>query len=135
MKANLIWREEMHFDSENDVGLSIPVDTKNENAKGPTPKELVLQGLCGCTAMDVLSILNKMRVPPKNFRVSAETTLTENHPKVFKEIHLKYIVDSSVPEEKVNRAIELSQNQYCGVAAMLKETAKISWELVREDNP
>ena len=98
---------------------------------GPGPKSLLLTALTGCTGMDVAALLPKMRVPFDGLSVEAEAELTEEHPKVYKSIRLTFrISGSEVREDKAREAIELSQEKYCGVTAMLKAHCPITWELV-----
>lgn len=131
LKAKLNWIQNMEMESEV-RGLKVVMDARPESGgenKGQAPKELVLSGLCGCTAMDVISILKKMRSLPESFSVEAEAEQTESHPKVFKRIHLKYIT-KGVDREKLEKAVKLSQEQYCGVSEMLKKTAEITYEII-----
>lgn len=131
LKAKLNWIQNMEMESEV-RGLKVVMDARPESGgenKGQAPKELVLSGLCGCTAMDVISILKKMRSLPESFSVEAEAEQTESHPKVFKRIHLKYIA-KGVDREKLEKAVKLSQEQYCGVSEMLKKTAEITYEII-----
>ena len=135
MKASAIWNEKMKFTGTAGSGHNLAMDSAPEvggEETGFRPKELVLQGLAGFTAMDVMAILRKMKIEPKSFRVEVEAEQTEDHPKVFSKIHLKYIVSGNVPEDKLMRAIDLSQNQYCGVSAMLEKTAKVTFEHIYE---
>jgi putative redox protein len=135
MKAVGEWKGTMKFSGTSGSGHTLSMDAAPESGgenTGFRPKELVLTGLAGCTAMDVISILHKMRAEPESFRVEVEAEQTEEHPKVFTKIHLKYIVHGNVPEEKLKRAVELSQEQYCGVSAMLAKTAKITYEYIYE---
>jgi putative redox protein len=135
MNASAIWKEKMQFTGTAGSGHNLIMDSAPETGGEQTgfrPKELVLQGLAGCTAMDVMSILSKMKIVPKAFRVEVSAEQTEEHPKVFNKIHLKYIVSGDVPEDKLIRAIELSEKQYCGVSAMLGKTAKITYEHIYE---
>ncbi len=107
------------------------LDAKDEdggNNQGPTPKELVLEGLAGCTAMDVLAILRKMRQDVQSFNVEVKTSLTDEHPRVFKDIHIVYTASGKMEEAKLKRAIELSQDKYCGVSAMLKKNSTVTYE-------
>lgn len=105
--------------------------TSGKKELAPSPKELLLSGVSGCTALDVEAILNKMRVSYADLSVEAQTELTTEHPKVFTKIHLIYAIRLEHPEdkEKVIKAIELSQEKYCGVSAMLSKAAPITWEL------
>ena len=135
MNAKAVWNEKMNFTGSSGSGHNLAMDSSPETGgvgSGFRPKELVLQGLAGCTAMDVLSILGKMKIVPEAFRVEVSAEQTEEHPKVFSKIHLKYIVKGNVPEDKLTRAIELSQKQYCGVSAMLEKTASITYEHIYE---
>ena len=101
--------------------------------RGPRPKALTLVSLAGCTSMDVISILKKMRVEPDNFNVEVEGELTDEHPKTYHSIHLRYIFrGKDLPMEKLEKAINLSQDRYCGVSAMLSKAARITSEIVIE---
>jgi putative redox protein len=101
---------------------------------GPRPKALLLSGLIGCTGMDVVSILRKMKVEGYGLRIEAEAGLTEEHPRVFSDIRVKYVfTGKNLPRDKVYHAVELSQDRYCGVSAMLAKTAGIEWEIEYRD--
>lgn len=98
-------------------------------AAGSRPLELLLIGLAGCTGMDVVSILAKKRLPLDEFRVDAEAERAADHPKVFTEIKISYYFrGDGLTDEDVVQAIELSQEKYCSVSAMLSRAAKISYE-------
>lgn len=105
--------------------------TSGKKELAASPKELLLSGVAGCTALDVEAILNKMRVEYSDLSVEANAELTSEHPKVFTKIHIIYSIRLKHPEDKdkVIKAIELSQEKYCGVSAMLAKAAPISWEL------
>lgn len=103
---------------------------------GPTPMELLLIGLAGCTAMDVISILQKKRQPFKGLQVRVSGERAEEHPQVYTRIHVEYIVTGEgVDPQAVERAIELSETKYCSAAAMLGAVAKIttSYRIVGEE--
>ena len=92
------------------------------------PMELLLISLAGCTAMDVISLLNKMRVNFKDLRVKVEAKQKEEHPKVFTSINLEYIIyGNDLKNEKIEIAINKSQEKYCPVTAMLKENVPIKY--------
>jgi putative redox protein len=94
---------------------------------GPRPVNLLLIGLCGCTGMDVVSILRKKRQPFTGLQVKATAERAEEHPKIFTEIHLEFVVTGKdVDPEAVERSIELSQTKYCPASAMLGEVADIT---------
>ncbi|HOL57437.1 MAG TPA: OsmC family protein [Spirochaetota bacterium] len=135
MKSRVTLIKNMHFNGELD-GHLIPIDADQsvggEN-KGPRPKGLLLTALAGCTAMDVISILRKMRAEPEEFYVETEGPLTEEHPKVFKSITIRYYLKGgNVTKEKAERAIHLSLENYCGVTAMLEKACPINYELIIE---
>ncbi len=94
----------------------------------PSPMEVLLMALGGCTAMDVLAILNKKRLEPEDFKVEVEGKRRETFPKIYTEIKVKYIVKGDIPEKALEQAIKLSMEKYCSVSAMLKATAKVEWE-------
>lgn len=97
---------------------------------GFSPKALLLTGLAGCSGVDVVEILEKMRVPFASLRIEAEADQTDEPPKVFKDIHLKYIlVMEEEHRDKVQKAIDLSLEKYCGVAAMLKKNSGIDYTI------
>jgi len=101
--------------------------------KGPRPKALLLVSLAGCTAMDVISILGKMRVQPEAFRIETDGELTEEHPKYYHKLHLRYVFKGKdLPVDKLEKAVSLSQERYCGVSAMLSKAATITHEIVIE---
>jgi putative redox protein len=122
----------MAFDVEVD-GHRLTVDAEGEfggQDRGPRPKPLVLSALGGCTAMDVVSILKKMRVPFDNFAVGVDGVLAEGHPKVYRSIRLTYtFTGDSLDREKIERAVQLSQTRYCAVSAMLQFTTDITHEI------
>ena len=135
MKSKVVLKDEMFFMGELG-GFEIPIDAEEQfggRNRGPRPKGLVLTSLVGCTAMDVISILRKMRVEPAEFSVEAETDLTDEHPKIFKAIKITYrFKGGNVTEDKAEKAVQLSQEKYCGVSAMLKKTVPLTYEIIIE---
>ncbi len=133
MKGKVKLIDKMAFDVElDDHHLVIDASEKfgGENL-GPSPKSLLLAGLAGCTAMDVVSILRKQKIKGFEIEVEVTTELTDEHPKVFKDIKLLYrFKGTDLPEEKVKRAIELSMNKYCGVSAMLRKNSEITYQII-----
>ena len=128
MKTETTWKGELLFETtQGNVG-SVTMD--GNRTSGMSPKALLLAGLSGCSAVDVVEILHKMRVPFESLTVSAAADQTEEHPRVFTDISLVYRVKTS-PEhqEKVVKAIELSLEKYCGVAAMLRKNSTIHYQL------
>lgn len=97
---------------------------------GPRPKPLLMASLAGCTGMDVISILKKMKVEVTGLELKVEGQLTDEHPKQFTAMHLIYeFTGKSLPLEKIKHAIELSLDKYCGVYATLKKAIDISYEI------
>jgi len=93
---------------------------------GPSPKRVFLSALAGCTGMDVVSLLRKMRVPFSDFEILTEADLTEEHPRVFSHVEIVYRirVDESY-RDKVEKAVNLSAEKYCGVTAMLRKNSPV----------
>ncbi|MFO8128537.1 MAG: OsmC family protein [Bacteroidales bacterium] len=129
------WKDDMAFETEvNGFKITLDADKKvGGKDRGPRPKPLLLVSLAGCTSMDVKSILTKMRVFPDSFRTEAEGEMTEEHPRHFHKIHLRYIFKGkALPEDKIEKAVSLSQNKYCGVTTMLEKAAEITHEIIIE---
>lgn len=122
----------MSFDTViDDHNITVDADAAfGGQGKGPRPKPLVLQALSGCTGMDVVSLMNKMRVEFSDFSVAVEAELTDEHPKYYHKIHLIYTIKTR-PEfhAKVEKAIDLSQERYCGVSYMLKQSSELTHEI------
>ena len=98
--------------------------------RGPRPKPFMLAALGGCTAMDVISILKKMRVDVESFNVKVEGDLTEEFPKHFFKMHVIYeFTGKDLPMDKLKKAVELSEERYCGVSAVYKKTMEITSEI------
>lgn len=136
MKVNIDWSGDMTFKADvNGFTLNLDADEKvGGKNTGPRPKPLLLVALGGCTGMDVVSILGKMRVKPDYFNVEIEGEQTEEHPKYYHKIHLKYIFKGNdLPMEKLEKAVNLSQERYCGVNAMLGKAAEITHEIIIQD--
>lgn len=101
------------------------------NNSGVSPKKMMLASLAGCTGIDVVSILNKMKVPFSNFTVKTEAELTGEHPRIYNKVKLIYTIKvADEHKDKMEKAVNLSQEKYCGVSAMFKGFAEVSWEVV-----
>src|SRR5258706_16316786 len=119
MKTVTTWSKKHQFESRQEQN-SIKLDGSKE--KGFGPKALLLSGLAGCSGIDVVDILEKMRVAFSALVIEAEATQTDEHPKVFKDVLITYRVQTAATNEiNIRKAIELSLEKYCGVAAMLKK--------------
>lgn len=113
-------------DSNHWITMDGPEEFGGSNA-GIRPKELLLLGLGGCTGSDVVNILQKKRVPVKDFEINITADVTETHPQVFTKLHVEYVFyGDKIPEADVERAIELSQTKYCGVTKMLEKAMEIT---------
>src|SRR6478672_2919721 len=117
MKTITTWKTAHAFDSvQNNSTIQI------DGSTGFSPKALLLTGLAGCSGIDVVDVLEKMRVPFSNLVIEAETEQTDTTPKVFKTIHIHYRVTTEEENRaKVQKAVDLSLEKYCGVATMLKK--------------
>lgn len=134
--THLVWRAGMIFDATTTTGHHLVLDTLPPGGedRGPKPIELMLTALAGCTAMDVLSVLQKMREPVIEFTVDVEGTRAATHPMVYTDIEIVYRVSGDVKPDALERAIELSETKYCGAIAMLAHTAHISTRYEIEPN-
>lgn len=126
------WLDKMAFETDFD-GHKIVVDADEKfggENRGPLPKPLLLNALSGCTAMDVVSILNKMKVEFETFDIEVDAHMTEEHPKYYDKIHLIYTFKGQdLPLNKLEKAVNLSQERYCGVSAMLMKSSEITYEI------
>lgn len=105
-------------------------------AVGPSPMDLVLAAVGGCTAMDVVSILEKMRESLQGLEVHVQGERAAEHPRIYEKIHIHFRVSGDgLDPEKVRKAIDLSQSKYCSVAAMLRASADLTygWEIAEGD--
>ncbi len=129
MKTTTTWVSDHRFVSEQE-GQTISMDGNLQH--GMSPKALLLAGVAGCSGVDVVDILQKMRVSFSKLEVVAEADQTDEHPRVFLEINLLYRLDfDPADEEKVRKSIDLSLEKYCGVAAMLRKNSPIQYRLER----
>lgn len=128
MKIQCVWNEGMRFTAKG-TEHSIAMDAKRPigTDTGLTPKELVLAAICGCTAMDVASLMKKHRQTMREFSVTAEAIAREGHPAIFAEVKLEYSVDGEVDRAKLVEAVELSQTKYCSVSAMISKAVPIHY--------
>jgi putative redox protein len=126
MKTITTWKTAHAFDSvQNSSTIQI------DGSTGFSPKALLLTGLAGCTGIDVVDILEKMRVPFASLEIDAEADQTDEHPRVYKTIHLTYKLKTEEEyREKIKKAIDLSLEKYCGVAAMLNKNSRIDYEIL-----
>lgn len=134
--AQVTWVEDARFVGSASSGHAIVVDG-SEKKLGPAPMELVLMGLVGCTAYDVMSILQKKRQQVTGLEVSAEAERAPEPPAVYTQIHVEYVVRGvGIKAKAVEDAIRLSEDRYCSAAAMLSKTATIttSYRIVEQES-
>lgn len=129
---DLNWHEGMHFSTEiNGHTIHLDADESNGgNNDGPRPKPLMLAALAGCTGMDVINILERMKVKPESFHVKLSGSLSEEHPKQYTSMHIIYeFKGADLPMDKLEKAVNLSQEKYCGVSAMYRKFLNLTHEI------
>jgi putative redox protein len=133
MDAKVIWKEKMSFDGSSESGFTVPLGTSpvvGGDDDGFRPLELLAIGLAGCTAMDVMSILQKKRQEINSFEVQVHAEQAAEHPKVFTHIVIEYIISgNNLSEEAVQRAVQLSEEKYCPAQAMFKQVATMELKI------
>lgn len=126
-KTITTWIKGHEFESEHE-GNKILIDGSTENGHGP--KALLLSAIAACSGIDVVDILTKMRIEFSDFSIEVEADQTTEHPKVFKEIHVLYILKTDPSNEgNIKKAIDLSLEKYCGVSAMLRKNSPIDYSI------
>ncbi len=130
--SKAVLRDDLVFTGISSNGYTIPMDSTLDpegHDAGASPVELVLTALAGCTGMDVISILRKKQQQVTAFEVQVEGVRTDEFPKLYTEIWVRYIVTGhNVNPAAVERAIELSSEKYCAVSAILRATAKMHYD-------
>lgn len=140
MKEALVtWTGGMSFGAHIGSGHDLVMDAREEvggENKGPRPTELLLAALGGCTGMDVVSILRKMRVEIDRVEVAVEAQERTEHPKHFERFRMVYrFFGADLPADKVKRAVELSETQYCSVAGLFRHGASIGYSIEINGQP
>jgi len=132
-KATVNWIDGMKFDATTPEGYQFTIDGKRQEGVGAM--DLLLYGLAGCTAVDVVLILQKQRQPVEGVTVNVSGERASEHPKVYTRIHIEYIVKGHLKPAKVERAIQLSEEKFCSASAMLGKTAQIthSYQIIPPD--
>ena len=129
VEAQISWTDGERFVGSASSGHAIVIDADRDRNTAPGPMELVLIGLCVCTATDVVSILRKKREPFTGLHVKAEAERATEPPTVYKSIQLIYTISGQVSRKAAEDAIRLSEEKYCSVSAMIKGTARITTHL------
>ncbi len=131
-EVQVTWLDKMAFEAGiNGHKITIDADpAAGGEDLGPRPKPFVLAALGGCTGMDVVSILKKMRVDVKGLNVKVEGELAEEHPKTFLKMHVIYeFTGTNLPMDKLQKAVSLSEERYCGVTALYKKAIPVTSEI------
>jgi putative redox protein len=127
MKTSTTWKHDHAFESRQEDNIFTIDGNRKE---GPNPKSLLLSAIAGCSGIDVVDILEKMRVPFSDLTIDVEAEQTTEHPKVFLDIYITYKIKTAAEnEDKVKKAIDLSLDKYCGVSAMLRKNSPIHYKL------
>ncbi len=127
------WVPPMQFAGTAPRGATVVIDATPDDGglgAGPTPMENLLLSLAACTGMDVVSILRKKRITLEDLRIDVTGERAAEYPRVFTSIHLHYTLKGAgLSAESAQRAVTLSLDKYCSVAGMLKQTAKITYDI------
>ena len=139
MQATLKLKEGMHFVGITDNGLEAHFDSPSDHGgtgQGPSPMQIMLQAVAACSAIDVVGILHKRRRTIAGIEIDMKAERADTHPRVFTSMHLHYRITSpDATKEEVQRAIQLSQDQYCSASAIVARsgcTLTWDWELLIE---
>lgn len=140
MQATVTWNHKMGFSGETESGHLLAMDAAPENGgdnQAPRPTELLLHAVAGCTGIDIVSILEKMRLTLTSFEMDIEGERADDHPRRFTTISIHYRLEGDLPEEKVRRAIALSKDKYCSVSQSLNAEIEVYYSIngVRNEEP
>lgn len=136
-KATIKYAGDEFFIGTSPSGHAQAIDTKGDRKSAPTPMEMLLVAVGACTAVDVVSILEKKRQIVTDYKVEITGERRDEHPRSFSKINVHHIVyGRNISEQAVARAIELSDTKYCSVAATVRPTAEIttSYEIIEVEN-
>ncbi|NCT10575.1 MAG: OsmC family protein [Flavobacteriia bacterium] len=132
--VSTVWTQKSQFETDNPSGYKFTMFDKsqdNGDVVGFAPKTLMLSSLAGCSGLDVVSLLEKMRAQVADFRIVVTGELTDEHPKIYKKVRVEYhFTDSNLQPEKIQKAVNLSVTTYCGVMEMFRKFAEIETEIV-----
>lgn len=129
-KVTTTWKNKMLLESDNPLGKNLLMESGPDSGgsnQGLSPKALMLSSLGGCTGLDLLSLLKKMRVEIEDFKVIVNGELTEEHPKYYDKVSIDYyFTGTDLNEEKIKKAVSLSEERYCGVIKMFRAFAEVT---------
>jgi len=129
-KVTTTWQSNMQFESTNQGGNLMISAGEKSDGKGYRPKSLMLSALAGCSGLDVVSLLKKMRAEVDSFTIDIEANLTEEHPKYYDKVNIIYnFYGTDFKKDKIEKAVNLSVDRYCGVIEMFRQFAKITTEI------
>ena len=132
IKAKLEWKEKMQFVGQAGVGPCVTLDNP-DGKTGPTPMEMLLMGVAGCTAMDVISIMRKKRADVTGFQINITGERAEDHPKRYTKILIEFVLEGkSLSPKEVERSIELSTTKYCSAIGSVKAPVETSYRIVEK---
>jgi putative redox protein len=126
-KASVKWIGEQKFVATGPSGHAVPIDSDRESNEAPGPMEMVLMALGACTATDIVIVLAKKRQKLQSLEVICTGERAKDPPTVWTKIEILYRLRGALDEAAVKHAIQLSEEKYCSVSAMLQKTAKITW--------
>jgi len=134
-----IWTEKERFESNNPSGNKLTMfsaaDKENNNTFGFGPKALMLSSLAGCSGLDVVSLLKKMRAETEEFKIEITAELTNEHPKFYNKVTVDYhFTGNNLHAEKIQKAVNLSVTKYCGVMEMFRRFAEVKTEIFLHHN-
>lgn len=129
-----VWTQKEQFESDNPSGHKLTMfsaaDEENKDTIGFGPKALMLSSLAGCSGLDVVSLLKKMRAEVTDFKIEITAELTDEHPKFYNKVKVDYhFSDSELNPEKIQKAVNLSVTKYCGVMEMFRQFADVKTEI------
>lgn len=133
-----VWTQKEQFESNNPSNHKLTMfsvaDEENKDTVGFGPKALMLSSLAGCSALDVISLLKKMRAEVEDFKIEITAELTEEHPKFYNKVKVDYhFTGSDLQSEKIQKAVNLSVTKYCGVMEMFRQFAAIETEIIMHE--
>ena len=137
-KITTEWKGGMTFESDNPSGKTVMMDTNVEGSDqrfGLSPKAMMLSALAGCTGLDVVSVLEKMKVTDYKLKMEVEGELTQEHPKYYHKVKLDYhFYGKNLNEKKIKKSVDLSVDKYCGVMEMFRKFSKLDIEIHYHNN-
>jgi len=127
-----VWKDNMLFESDNPSGFTMDIDAPEDGSesRGLRPKAMMLSSLAGCSGLDVVSLLKKMRAEVDDFKMIVHGELTDEHPRYYHKVTVEYhFRGSDLKEDKINKAVNLSVERYCGVMEMFRQFADVTTEV------